>query len=158
MFLVAFNIVKDRSSAEDIVQDILIAVWEKRKNLVIQHSLKAYLFSSVRYASYKEWKRILTSPNESIESLELPNDDSPIEHLAYHELKNQISQVINDLPARCKEVYILSRENQLSHKEIAERMNISTKTVENQLTKALRILRLSLNNVPFVVILSQIIK
>lgn len=158
LFLVAFNIVKDRFLAEDIVQETIITVWDKRTELTIQHSLKAYLFASVRYASYKEWKRVLSRQGSSLDEVELANGDSPFESLAYRDLTSQINQVVNNLPIRCKEVYLLSREDQLSHKEIAERMNISTKTVENQLTKALRILRLSLDNVHIVAILFHIVK
>lgn len=154
LFLVAFNIVNDRFLAEDIVQETIIAVWDKRTELSIQHSLKAYLFASVRYASYKEWKRVLLRKSDSLDNLEVVENHSPFDTLVYNDLKLQINEVVNELPARCKEVYLLSREDQLSHKEIAQKMNISTKTVESQLTKALRILRISLSNVSLVTLLS----
>jgi len=158
LFLVAFNIVKDRFIAEDIVQETIIAVWDKRTDLTLRHSLKAYLFASVRYAAYKEWKRIIARKLESLDDIEVADHHSVFESLAYYDLKAQINKVVDGLPDRCKEVYLLSREDQLSHKEIAERMNISVKTVENQLTKALRILRLSINKAPFIAFFSIFIK
>ncbi|WP_158499947.1 RNA polymerase sigma-70 factor [Sphingobacterium paucimobilis] len=158
LFLTSFNIVKNRSSAEDIVQETLITIWDKRLELAIQHSLKAYLFSVVRYASYKEWRRIFIEKGETIDQLEIAVSESLIDNLIYKDLRAQINKVVESLPIRCKEVYILSREKQLSHKEISQLMNISTKTVENQLTKALRILRKSLANVPLATVLFQFLK
>jgi RNA polymerase sigma-70 factor (ECF subfamily) len=158
LFLSAFNIVKDRFLAEDIVQETIITVWDKRMELNITHSLKAYLFASVRYSSYKQWKKLVDREGESLDEVQLVDNHSPFEVLAYNDLKNKIDIVVNDLPNRCKEVYLLSREDQLSHKEIAERMNISTKTVESQLTKAIRRLRLSIDNLSVIIIFIHLIK
>ncbi|MGZ3836829.1 MAG: sigma-70 family RNA polymerase sigma factor, partial [Mucilaginibacter sp.] len=74
--------------------------------------------------------------------LQTPESYNDIE---YKELMMQVSEVVSKLPEKCREIYKLSREGQLSHKQIAEQLNISTKTVENHLTKALRYLRTSLS-------------
>lgn len=158
LYLSAFSIVKDRFLAEDIVQETIIAIWNKRTELSITYSLKAYLFASVRYASYKKWRKLLVRQEESLEEVEIADSHSPFEALAYQDLKSKIDKVVNDLPLRCKEVYLLSREDQLSHKEIAERMNISTKTVESHLTKALRILRLSIDNLSIIAVFLSLFK
>src|SRR5690606_30622305 len=80
---------------------------------------------------------------------------SPHYTLEYKELISQITSIVETLPDKCKEVYKLSREEQLSHKEIADRLSISTKTVENHLTKALRVLRTSLGQFFALVLIVQ---
>lgn len=144
LFLSAFNMLQDQQACEDIIQDIFINLWNKRMQIEIRVSLKAYLFASTRYEVYRQVR--LGNVRESIfdhvhERLETPSEYGNIE---YKELLSQINSIVDKLSSKCKAVYKLSREEQLSHKEIANQLDISTKTVENHLNKALRQLRTSL--------------
>lgn len=144
LFMAAFNILKDKAACEDIIQEIFIKLWNKRSEIEISVSLKAYLYASTRYEVYRQIRS--GAIRESIfddlyERLHSPSFYGSLEH---KELLAQISSIVDTLPEKCKEVYKLSREEHLSHKEIASLLNISTKTVENHLTKALRLLRTSL--------------
>lgn len=140
----AFNILRDQQACEDIIQDIFINLWNKREQIEIKVSLKSYLFASTRYEVYRQVR--YGSVREDIfenvhERLQTPSEYGNIEH---RELLSQINSIVDKLSAKCKVVYKLSREEQLSHKEIASQLDISTKTVENHLNKALRQLRISL--------------
>jgi len=144
LFKSAYNILHDQQACEDIIQDIFINLWNKRDIIEIRVSLKSYLFASTRYEVYRQVR--YGSVREDIfehihERLETPSEYGNIE---YRELLSQINSIVDNLSTKCRVVYKLSREEQLSHKEIASQLDISTKTVENHLNKALRQLRISL--------------
>jgi RNA polymerase sigma-70 factor (family 1) len=144
LFMSAFNMLQDQQVCEDVIQEIFINLWNKRQQIEIKVSLRAYLFASTRYEVYRQVR--LGSVQESIfdqihERLESPSEYGNIE---YKELLSQINSIVDKLSTKCKVVYKMSREEQLSHKEIANQLDISTKTVENHLNKALRQLRTSL--------------
>ncbi len=150
LYRVAFKILDDPYSCEDIVQDIFVGIWENREKLMVSNSLKAYLFAATRYGAYRQVKAQI----QRQKGFENGNPDmiekyNPQNELEYGDLLKSIEKVVNKLPERCKEVYLLSREEQLSHKEIASRLKISTKTVENQITIALGRLRSLLNRTLF---------
>lgn len=140
----AFNLLKDQQACEDIIQEVFINLWNKREFIEIKVSLKAYLFASTRYEVYRQVRlgNVRVDIFDHVhERLITPSEYGNIEH---KELLSQINSIVDKLSTKCKEVYKLSREEQLSHKEIASQLDISTKTVENHLTKALRQLRISL--------------
>lgn len=136
--------IKDSKISEDIVLDIFISLWENRKTLQIQATLKAYLFQSARNRALnyiRDNERFVTvdnfSPWERFE-----NDDS----LETRELQHLIQEAILSLPPKCKEIFNKSRIEERSNKEIANQMNISIKAVEAQITRALRIIRAYLDD------------
>ena len=144
LFSSAFNVLRDQHVCEDIIQEIFINLWNKREIIEIRVSLKSYLFASTRYEVYRQVR--FCSVREDIfenifERMESPSEYGNIEH---RELLSQISSIVDNLSEKCKVVYKLSREEQLSHKEIASQLDISTKTVENHINKALHQLRTSL--------------
>jgi RNA polymerase sigma-70 factor (family 1) len=144
LFSSAYNLLEDQQACEDIIQDLFINLWNKREQIEIKATLKSYLFASVRYEVYRQVRH--GAVRESIfdnlaERLQSPSEYGNIEH---RELLSNVNSIVDNLSAKCKTVYKLSREEQLSHKEIASRLDISTKTVENHLSKALRQLRISL--------------
>lgn len=158
LFISAFNVLKDRQACEDIIQEIFIKLWTRRKDLEIAVSLKSYLHASVRYEVFRQIKK--GTVREDIfdcfyERILYPSVSVDLE---YKELVTRIASIVETLPVKCREVYKLSREEQLSHKEISSRLNISTKTVENHLTKALRILKMSLGEILTVEILSHFLQ
>lgn len=155
LFTSSYNILKDKQACEDIIQELFIKLWNNRQSIEITVSLKAYLYASMRYAVYRQIRSGAARADifDNLQHLPLPAAYGNIE---YKELLSEINSVINTLPQKCKEVYKLSREEYLSHKEIASRLNISTKTVENHLTKALRQLRTSLGTL-FLAILAMLV-
>lgn len=140
----AFNMLQDQQACEDIIQELFINLWNKREQIEIKASLKSYLFASVRYEVFRQVRHgsVREDIFENIQDrLQTPSEYGNIEH---RELLSYVNSIVNNLSEKCKVVYKLSREEQLSHKEIATKLDISTKTVENHLNKALRQLRISL--------------
>ncbi|OYX79904.1 MAG: hypothetical protein B7Y83_19020 [Flavobacteriales bacterium 32-34-25] len=146
MYLAAYNLVKDRSVCEDIVQEVFISLWQRREKLQIKVSLKSYLYTSTVYKVYDHFdknKKMLKG--ELFDNFENKIETSnPETKLMHEELIHHLDSIIDTLPDKCKEVYKLSRENMLSNKEIAEQLNISQRTVEGHISKALKILKESL--------------
>ncbi len=148
LYISSFNLLKDKEVCEDIIQDVFIEIWNKRSNIQIKVSLKSYLYACVRYKVFAEFRKSKDLPIALYEGLNNRFQyASPETKMMHEELKKQVSLVVESLPKKCKMVFKLSRIEQLSHKEIAEQLNVSTKTIENHITKALKILRLSLGNV-----------
>ena len=144
LYTSAHNVLHDQPACEDIIQDLFINLWNKREQIEIKASLKSYLFASVRYEVYRQVRHgsVREDIFENIQDrLQTPSEYGNIEH---RELLSYVNSIVNNLSEKCKVVYKLSREEQLSHKEIARKLDISTKTVENHLNKALRQLRTSL--------------
>ena len=148
MYLAAYNLVKNKEVCEDIVQEIFINIWNKREKLEIKVSLKSYIYTSTIYKIYDYFRK-----NNNVIKVELlENFDKRLEFsnpetkLIHKELLEYIDAVIEDLPEKCKITFKLSREKQLSHKEIAEKLNISPRTVEGHIAKAIKILKSSLGN------------
>lgn len=143
LYYSALNILNNKESCQDIIQELFIDIWQRRNSLQVQTSLKGYLFTAVRYKVFKEVRK---SADESLFT-DLDNRLSSFtgdSHLLFAEIQRLVKQAVDQLPDACRQVYILSREEDLSHAEIAQKLNISTKTVANQLTKALKHIRTSL--------------
>lgn len=150
LFKSAYNVLKDKKICEDIVQDVFIDIWKKRKNLEIKVSLEKYLFSCVRYQVFNQFRKNQKNlRSEVFENLELRCSDlNPESEVLYKELVQKVDSVVEELPEKCRVVYKMSREEQLSHKEISTRLDISSKTVEKHITKALFVLRTSIGGLP----------
>ena len=143
LYYSAFQILNDNATCQDITQELFIDIWQRRDRLQIQTSLKGYLFTAIRYQVFREVRK---SSNETLYT-ELDNRLSSWtgdSHLLFSEIERLVKNAVNQLPDGCKEVYTLSRDENLSHADIAGKLNISTKTVANQLTKALKHIRASL--------------
>ena len=145
----SFRVLREIQQSEDVAQNVFIRFWEKRKELNIQTSLPAYLSrmafnESLSYLRKQD--RISTKTAEAPVSLH--SAPSVEEQYIGQELDGHIREAIGRLPPRCQEIFALSRYEELSYREISERLDISPKTVENQMGKALRLLRESLK--PFI--------
>jgi RNA polymerase sigma-70 factor (family 1) len=151
LFISAYNIIKDKNACEDIIQEIFLQLWLKREGLQIKQSLKGYLFAATRYQVFRYIKKTPARQDLFDQLEERSAASSPDHTLLQKELAQQINKLVCDLPEKCQQIYRLSREEYLSHKEIAERLNVSTKTVENQLTIALRRMRHSLGEWSFII-------
>jgi len=144
LFTSAYNILKDKQACEDIIQELFIRLWNNRHAIEITVSLKAYLYASMRYEVYRQIRAGAVRADIFDDLPERLPASAAYGNIEYKELIARVNTVVDTLPEKCREVYKLSREECLSHKEIALQLNISTKTVENHLTKALRELRGSL--------------
>jgi len=131
--------VGDLDTAKEIVHNVFIKVWEKRECFDFDKSSKSYLFTSVynRSLNYLRDQKKFASEEEALHSDEGINND----HLEAAELESKIWKVINSLPEKCKEIFIANRFEEKKYAEIAEEKGISVKTVETQMSKALKVLR-----------------
>ncbi|HMI63247.1 MAG TPA: RNA polymerase sigma-70 factor [Puia sp.] len=153
LYISAYNILKDKEACEDIVQELFIRIWNGRNDLIITSSLKAYLAAATRYEVYRrlrENRRYEPIVDEIVNAL---SGHTNYDDLEFKELQSQINSVVDTLSPKCRNVYILSRNEQLSHKEIAGKLNISTKTVRNHLTHALHHLKEGINHAVVVLLI-----
>ncbi|OBQ55575.1 RNA polymerase sigma-70 factor [Tamlana sp. s12] len=151
LYISSYNLLKDKEVCEEIIQDVFIDLWNKRKDLEIKVSLQSYLYACVRYKVYAEFRSNKIMRVELFEKLDKRFQyTTPETKMMHKELQQYIEFVVESLPEKCKRVYKLSRNEQLSHKEISEQLGITVKTVENHITNALRVLRVSLGPVLFV--------
>lgn len=139
-------ILKDEDDAEEIVQNMFLKFWEKRDLLNVQTSLKAYLYKCVYHDSlnFLKHQHIKTKYQDfAIHTMNAahPPASSKVE---ITELENSIGLALNELPEQCRTIFQMSRFEELKYREIADRLGLSVKTIENQMGKALRILRLEL--------------
>lgn len=143
-----FRILKDKAFAEDLAQDTFFKFWEKRQSIHIQTSLKAYLRRmAVNEALYYLRKNKKFQKDYDKEPSDLGGSTETVEEqLLQQELEDKIAAAIKTLPPRCQQVFRLSRFEDKSYKEIAAKLEISIKTVENQMGKALKMLRAALKD------------
>ncbi len=143
--LKALRYVKKEEVAEDLVQELFVDIWKRRDNFNITSSLSGYLQRSIVNRSLN-WIRSNKIIHEEIEEQTLNRvDESKADKtLEGEELEDFINSVIDSLPEKCRLVFVMSRFDQLSYKEIGTKLDISVKTVENQISKALKILRANL--------------
>lgn len=145
LFISSYNLLKDKEVCEEIIQDVFVDLWRNREKLEIKISIKSYLYACVRYKVFNEFRKNKVKNVELFEQLnERFQYATPETKLMHQELVMQVDAIVKTLPKKCQEVYILSRNEQFSHKEIAEKLNISTKTVENHITFALKVLKSAL--------------
>lgn len=140
----ASGIVRNPADAAEIVHDVFLAVWEKRDQLSLDKGLKNYLFRAVKNRCLNHLKRPSLPWADMDENLPTAEPFNFSEQLNAEETEQIIFNTVQKLPPRCRQIFLLSRLEQLSYKEIAELMDISAKTVENQMTIALRFIRDSL--------------
>lgn len=140
LFHYAYKLLQDQQQAEDVVQDVLVQLWENAPNREI-NNLSGYLFRSVKYQitliiKGEKWKVDWASLD-----LELVEDLLDSDPLLKEELYHRLDSGIDKLPAKCKEVFQLYKKEGFTAKEIAAFLNISPRTVENQIHKAMKVLR-----------------
>jgi RNA polymerase sigma-70 factor (family 1) len=145
---------QNRELTEEVVQELFISLWERRAVLAISTTIEAYLFSSVKYLVIAQYKKNNLFEKYSKSLNPEANDDNFTEQaVAFDELNTAYQNALKLLPERCREVFLLKRTG-LSQREISEKMDISEKTVENQMTKALKILRDALSDYTVMAVLS----
>ena len=142
----AYKRLRSREATEEIVQDVFTKLWQNREKLVIHVSLTAYLLKAAKYAVLDCQQRELVRQNyrEAVQQTASAAHNGTEEAVLHNDLHLQLQAGIERLPTQCRSVFRLSRQEDLSMKEIATRLDISEKTVENHLGNALKKLRLSL--------------
>ncbi len=138
----ALRIVNDPLAAEDIVQDFFLQLWQKHSNISEIDQVEAYLKRSVRNRSLNYLRDQQRIPQGEDDFPDLPlTDNSAAVELELAELQNKVDQAIDALPERCRLVFVLKQFEEMTYKEIAEQLDISPKTVENQMARAYKLLR-----------------
>jgi RNA polymerase sigma-70 factor (ECF subfamily) len=144
LYAYAMSVVKDDETAEEVVQAVFCRIWEKRDRLQVHASLKAYLYGSV-YHECMDWlrhrKRVEAHRRHTIHTGSRGMTESAAARVELGELEKKLQQAIDELPDQCRAIFCLSRYGELGYKEIAEQLGISVKTVEAQISKALKRLR-----------------
>lgn len=144
LYAIAYNRTKDTQLSQDIVQDVFTSLWKNRHKAEIQ-SLKNYLATAIKYMTFSHLHKAdrMVLGEEKIVSMET-GQKVVEEQIDYKNLLSALQKQTDQLPDKCRLIFKYSREQGLSVKEIADELKISPRTVETQLSKALRFLRKSL--------------
>ncbi len=137
----ANRIVKDVEQSENILQDTFLYIWENRSKLNPDQNLKTYLFTTVRNKSLNHLRSSGESKKSDEDIAEIEDDRSIHAGLENLELGEAVKKAVNKLPDKCKEIFELSRYDNLTYREISETLGISQKTIEAQMSRAYRKLR-----------------
>lgn len=141
----------NQNACEEIVQDVFTKYWAKKDTLLITTGLSNYLQTAIKYSVIDFYRAELTKTKFlDANKHQVPTDNSNEENIYLQDLKKMIAAAVETLPTKCKQVYELSRVEHKTNKEIAVLLDISEKTVEGHLTKALQILRNSIKDAPLV--------
>jgi len=157
LYKTALHYTKDEQLAEEIVHDLFVTVWNRRQHLQIG-DFKSYLKAAARYEVLHQLKKRKVQVTYFHSLPETPGGaalNNGEEHIRHRELENGLFQQLMKLPDRCREIFLLSRKDHLTNAEIAVQLGISKRSVENQLTNALKFLRSNLKN--FVLLLVEIL-
>jgi len=156
----AFSILRDMNDAEDVVQKTFYKLWDQRETLNIQSSINSYLYRIVHNDCLNTIHQQTSHREHNLNYLSSMNDstDSVTDHIATSELQQAIDNALATLPPQCRRVFEMSRMEQLSYSEIATQLNISTNTVENHISKALKLLRIELKDFLILTLIFQLLK
>ncbi|WEK21374.1 MAG: RNA polymerase sigma-70 factor [Candidatus Pedobacter colombiensis] len=150
LLVVAANRMDNPAEAEEVVQDIFFSLWQRRESLELKYSLSTYLSVAVKYRiinvmdkQYRLRNKVNKATDLRLESCAPSAETLMLEK----ELMAQIATTVQHLPEKCRIVFTLSREQGMSHKQIAKELNISEKTVEAHLSKAMKDIRSNLTMV-----------
>ncbi|MDN5288012.1 MAG: polymerase sigma-70 factor [Mucilaginibacter sp.] len=145
LFTAAYNALRHKADSMDVCQTIFLWIWENRLQINVKTSLQGYLYTAAKYkiANLLRQGKIRETLLDDVLTTDIVAEE--IKDLEIKELKNFIKQLIEELPEKCREVFLLSRDEHLSHRQISERLGISEKTVDDHITRALKKLRIPLS-------------
>jgi len=159
----AYTILHNVSEAEEIVQVVFYKLWEKRSEIDIHSSVKAYLYRSVHNKCLNHLKHQKVKTEHKRYAMQAQKGHTEESHsadrLSSRDLEEKIRQALNELPEQCRTIFQLSRFESMKYQEIAGQLGLSVKTVENQMGKALKRMRIKLAEyLPFVIFLINLLK
>mgnify|MGYP006303477827 CR=1 FL=1 len=144
LYLFVLRYVKQEEDAEGIVQEVFIKIWESRKKIDTYQSFEGFIFTIAYNTTISLLRKRVneTKSREYLKSLQQPETaETAIDELHYKEIQEKVQKLLNELTPRQREIYHLSREEGLSHKEIADKLNLSESTVNNHLVTILKYLK-----------------
>ncbi|HET9432604.1 MAG TPA: RNA polymerase sigma-70 factor [Chitinophagaceae bacterium] len=139
----AFTILRDEVEAEEMVQQVFFKLWDRNEYLSLTGSVSAYLYRAVHNESlnYIKHQKVRSTHQLHI-AYSMKNEvEHPAKKILSGELEKKIHLALNELPEQCRTIFQMSRFDELKYREIADKLGISVKTVENQMGKALKLLR-----------------
>jgi len=148
LFIIAAKVLRSKEEAADVVQDVFLSLWNRKNEITITSSLAAYLKTSVRYKAIHYIEKNVTRRDY----LALLTDTAvhlvtnPEMQLHLKQMQAIINETVENMPAKMKEVYTLSRKEHLNHRQIAEQLGISTETVKKHVQHALQLIKTALGN------------
>jgi len=142
----AFTILRDEIQAEEMVQQVFFKLWERNENLSLTGSVSSYLYRAVHNESLNYIKHQKVRSNHQLNvAYSMKNEvEHPAKKIMAGELEKKIHLALNELPEQCRTIFQMSRFDELKYREIADKLGISVKTVESQMSKALRLMRVKL--------------
>lgn len=142
----AYTILNDLDVAEEMVQNVFLKIWEKREKLPQDANIGSYLYKSVYHESlnWLRHEKVKFSHQEHTLYSMKNETDNTADRIKMKQLEEHLQKALNDLPQQCRTIFQMSRFDELRYREIADELGISIKTVENQMGKALRLMRLKL--------------
>lgn len=162
LYTTAARVLRDADEAEDVVQDVFLSFWQRRAEITITSTVKAYLLTSVKYRAIKHIEKNITRRDyleilTHTASVYAPADAES--NLALKSLQESIARALGKMPPKMLRVYKLSREEHLSYKEIASELGISTETVKKHIQFALQHIReeMAATNVSIAAVLMSIL-
>jgi len=137
------SFLKIEDGIDDILQEVFVKIWQNRKIIKTSITFNSYIFTITRNLLLNELRSRLNQKNldENFRKLSIASEFSLSEQIEYQDLKEKVTHIVEELPQRQKEIFVLSRNEGLSHKEIAEKLKISTKTVEYHITQSVKFLK-----------------
>jgi RNA polymerase sigma-19 factor, ECF subfamily len=143
LFNFSKSFLKLEDGIDDILQEVFVKIWQNRKIIKTSATFNSYIFTITRNLLLNELRSRVNKKNikEEVRKLSVASDYSMLEQHEYQDLRDKVDNIVNKLPERQKEIFVLSRTEDLSHREIAAKLKISTKTVEYHITHAVRALK-----------------
>jgi RNA polymerase sigma-70 factor (ECF subfamily) len=143
----ACTIMRDSMPAEEIVQNIFLKLWEKKEEITIKENISVYLYRAVHNESlnYLRHRKVRSAyQSYAMRQHKQTEQEKPAEKVVMKELEKKLEVALQELPEQCRTIFQLSRFEDLKYREIADKLGLSVKTIENQMGKALKLLRLKL--------------
>jgi len=140
----ANHILQDPDASVDVLQDVFLSLWQRRAQVDIL-ALKPYLHQALRFSVLKAIRKLKTDRQFYERLMEVTTEIIAENPLLFKEQQQLIQNLIDNLPEDCKQAFLLSREQEMTYKQIANLLNISEKTVEKRISKSLKMIRASLN-------------
>jgi RNA polymerase sigma-70 factor (family 1) len=155
LYSFGYGLIKEEEIAKEIAMDVMLRLWQKKGELVVENELQPYLFRSIKNAIYNYWRKakIITEPLEIFEDNLSHSSPSADSNLTFKELEKSYADYLNNLPEQRRKIFDLSRNENMSYAEIAEKLNLSVHTVRNQMSSSVKYFRKHFGDIPKILLL-----